>query len=211
MIGDVRDGLFGGGLNSFGLTYVNGKLDIETPVTLAADQGATGLKTNGNFSKANYEFRRLQRLSDNFNVLLSVNGQAASKNLASAEKFSLGGPNGVRAYPVGESPGDSGYTLAAEVRYAVPGFKLMGGDFTVSGFYDKGHIRANENPIGTFATNRRNISGYGMGLSLGKSGDYILRTSVAVRIDENDALRLPLSDAARSQKPRVWVQGIKWF
>lgn len=215
VVGDFRDGLLGGGLNSFGLTYTGGKLEIETPATLALDQAAaTGRMTNGNFSKVGVEFRRLQRISDNFNFMLAANGQLADKNLPSAEKFSLGGPNGVRAYPTGESSGDSGYVLNAELRYNVPGFKLMGGDFTITGFYDRGHIRSDENPVGApsaQALNRRNISGYGLGLSLGKSGDYIIRTSVAVRTESDEALRTPISDTARSQRPRIWFQGIKWF
>jgi hemolysin activation/secretion protein len=211
LIGDFRDGLLGGGLNSFSINYVSGKLELD-PATLIQDQSAiSGLKTSGHFSKTNLDFRRLQRLTDQVNLLLAGSGQIAEKNLTSAEKFSLGGPNGVRAYPTGESSGDSGYLVTAEVRYIVPGFKLMGGDFSISGFYDKGHVRSNENPIGGFATNRRNIAGYGMGLSLGKANDFIIRSSIAMRVDEDDALRKPVSDAARSQRPRVWFQGIKWF
>jgi hemolysin activation/secretion protein len=218
VVGDFRDTLAGGGLNSFSFNYTDGRLSIEQPTVLADDQDpATGLKTEGNFKKVNYEFKRLQRISDDLNLLLGVTGQQAlnHKNLGSAEKFSLGGPNGVRAYPTGESSGSSGYVINAELRYIIPGFKLMGGDLTVAGFYDKGHIRAEENQVGGLvarATNRRNISGYGLGLSLGKSGDFIIRSSIAVRAnDTNDDLRKPISDTARSQRPRVWVQGIKWF
>ena len=46
----------------------------------------------------------------------------------SAERFSLGGPTGVRAYPVGEALGDTGYVFQAEYRYLIPGFKIAGGD-----------------------------------------------------------------------------------
>ncbi len=210
VIGDFRDTLLGGGLNSFSLGYTDGKLDIEQATVLATDQGNAGLKTQGRFGKLNYEFKRLQRVNDDINLLLSVTGQQASKNLSSAEKFSLGGPSGVRAYPVGEGSGDSGYLATVELRYNIPGFKLMDGDVTVSGFYDKGHIRANENPLPNEPNNRRNISGYGLGLSLGKSGDFLLRTTIAART-RDDGQQAPISDPARSQRPRVWIQGIKWF
>src|SRR5204862_6038514 len=54
LVGDVRDRLFGGALNSFSVTYTDGTLELQ-PVALAtADQGVTGLKTQGRFSKVNF-------------------------------------------------------------------------------------------------------------------------------------------------------------
>jgi len=44
----------------------------------------------------------------------------ASRNLTSAEKFSLGGATGVRAYPSGEALGDTGYVFQGELRYIIP-------------------------------------------------------------------------------------------
>lgn len=208
-VGDFRDGLLGGGLNSYGVTFTAGKLDIGPAVVLATDQGVAGLKTQGSFSKINYEFRRLQRVSDQFNLLLALSGQWASKNLTSAEKFSLGGPAGVRAYPVGEAPGDSGLMITAEMRYIVPEFKFMGGDLTVAGFYDLGYANANEKPLAIpGVANRRSIAGYGVGLSLGKAGDFIMRTSLAWRGNRGN---LPTSDTARSSIPRFWFDAVKWF
>jgi hemolysin activation/secretion protein len=139
-------------------------------------------------------------------VLLSLTGQAASKNLTSAEKFSLGGPNGVRAYPVGEAAGDSGQLAQAEWRYIWPGFKLFESDVTVSAHYDWGRVDVAEQPLATETRNKRNISGYGFGASLGREGNFIVRASVSWRAEDE----LPTSDAA-SRDPRVWVQGIKWF
>ena len=103
VVGDLRDGVLGGGLNSFGYTITEGSALILTPATLAVDQGATGRHTNGRFARHNYEFRRLQKISDNTNLLLAVTGQQASKNMMSAEKFSLGGSSAVRAYQIGRA------------------------------------------------------------------------------------------------------------
>ncbi len=206
LVGDLRDRVFGGGLNSFSLTYTTGKLDLEPPNVLAADQApATGLRTQGGFNKTSYELRRLQRLTDDFNLLFALSGQEASKNLASAEKMSLGGPQGVRAYPVGEASGDSGYLATGEIRYIVPKFKLGGGDVTLAGFYDAGRVKSNENPLPAAPNNVRNIAGYGFGLSLGKDNDFLIRASVAWRADER-----PTSDPA-DRAPRVWFQTVKWF
>jgi len=217
LVGDYRDGLFGGGLNSFGFTYTIGDATITHPATLAAFDKAT-LRTAGKFNKQNYEYRRLQKINDDSNLLLWFRGQMASKNLMSAEKFALGGPDGVRSYPTGEALGDEGWIFTAEYRYTIPGLKIWDGDVSVMGFWDQGHVQqlenfpANGGPSCTGAAlprcsqNYRNISGYGLGASAGRDNDYVLRMSAAWR-NENDA---PQSDPTK-RIPRVWVQGIKWF
>ncbi|MGH6783635.1 MAG: ShlB/FhaC/HecB family hemolysin secretion/activation protein, partial [Sphingomicrobium sp.] len=130
-VGDFRDSFLGGGLNAFSLTYTQGDLKI-APTSLAiADAGPTGLKTAGTFRKWNFDYKRLNRVTDQASVLIGITGQEASKNLASAEKMSLGGPNGVRSYPVGEATGDSGLLIQGELRYIVPGIKVFEGDVQV--------------------------------------------------------------------------------
>jgi hemolysin activation/secretion protein len=209
IVGDFRDGMLGGGLNSYSFTVTEGNAKINQSAVNAVD--VAGLHTSGRFSKKNYEFRRLQKITDNSNVLLSLQGQMASKNLMSAEKFSLGGPSGVRAYPTGEALGDSGYIFQAEYRYIFPGVKMLGGDVSVSGFWDQGWVQINENaPPATgnpaVDNNNRNLSGYGLGASLGRDSDFVLRMMAAWR-NEKEA---PQSDTA-SRVPRMWVQAIKWF
>ena len=202
--GDFRDGLMGGGLNSYTFTLTEGNAIFRGTIP---DPTAVG-----RFAKNNYEFRRLQKITDNMSLLLAISGQKASKNLPSAERFSLGGPSGVRSYPAGEALGDSGYVFQGELRYIIPGFKLGNGDVTVSGFYDQGYVKLQKDfvaPAGglTAATvNNRSLSGYGIGGSVGKDSDFILRASVAWR-NENEP---PQSDTA-TRIPRVWVQGVKWF
>lgn len=206
-VGDFRDSAFSGGLNSYSFTYTEGHLTLSPTALAIADVApGTGLRTAGSFGKLNVDYRRLQRVTDDFNVLLAFSGQAASKNLASAEKFSLGGPNGVRAYPVGEAPGDSGYLVTAELRYIVPKYALFGGDVTLSTFYDMGVTRGTQQAFPSVTNNERAIAGWGIGASLGREGRFMLKTSVAQRL-ENEA---PVSDTAR-RIPRVWVQAIKWF
>jgi hemolysin activation/secretion protein len=216
VVGDFRDGLFGGGLNSYSLTFTEGSVIIRQPVLLAGDQGQLGqegLRTAGTFAKRNFEFRRLQKITDNTTLLLAFQGQMASKNLTSAEKFSLGGPSGVRAYPTGEALGDTGYIFNAELRYLIPGLKVGPGDVTVSAFWDQGWVRLCENYVAALCavpvasnSNNRNLSGYGVGASLGKDSDFIVRASAAWQ-NENER---PQSDTAQ-RIPRVWVQAIKWF
>jgi hemolysin activation/secretion protein len=215
LVGDFRDSLLGGGLNSF--TAMLSKGDASINQADLALQDKRTFRTAGRFHKRNYEFRRLQKINDDSNLLLSFRGQRASKNLMSAEKFSLGGPEGVRSYPTGEALGDQGWIFTAEYRYVIPGFRILDGDVTLSGFWDQGHIEEFENfktsvscaggaSVPRCTQNERNLSGFGFGASAGRDSDYVLRLTAAWR-NENDT---PQSDPAK-RIPRIWAQGIKWF
>jgi hemolysin activation/secretion protein len=206
-VGDWRDGFIGGGLNAFAVTYTHGDLKIAPTALAQADQTpVTGANTLGAFRKWNYDFKRLNRITDNASVLLAISGQQASKNLASAERMSLGGPNGVRAYPVGEANGDSGLLISAEGRYIVPGFKVFESDVSGFVFYDWGQVYVREKPLDTDTENRRSIAGYGVGGSIGTEGQFVMRASFAWRADHEK----PQSDGAK-RDPRVWIQAVKWF
>ena len=209
-VGDMRDRLFSGGLNSYAVTYTFGKVSL-APEALQTQDVALGIgpHTSGHFSKINLDARRLQRVTDQFNLLLAFSGQKASKNLITAEKLSLGGPNGVRAYPVGEAPGDSGYIATGELRYIVPKYTVFGGEITASAFYDYGWVRAFEDPPPadpTARSNKRSLGAYGLGASLGREGNFLVRAFVAWRANHETAQ----SDTAQ-RDPRVWVQAVKWF
>ena len=52
------------------------------------------------------------------NLHINLHSQLASKDLDGSEQFSLGGADGIRAYPQGEASGSSGYQATAELRYA---------------------------------------------------------------------------------------------
>ena len=107
--------------------------------------------------------------------------------------MSLGGPNGVRAYPVGEASGDTGHLFTAELRYIFSQFQLFGADLTASAFIDHGEVHTFEDPPPadpTAANNKRSISGYGLGLSLGREGNLLVRLNVAKPADGET----PISD-----------------
>ena len=205
VVGDFRDGFLGGGLNAYSVTWTHGELGIEPSSVLALDVGPTGHNTQGSFSKYNVDARRLQRITDSLSILLSLAGQKGMKNLASAEKFSLGGANGVRAFPVGEATGDIGMIATAEARYIIPGFKIFNGDLTVTGFYDHGWARINEHALPTDTENNRSLGGYGFGMSAGQDGGFLVRAMAAWATHGTAQ-----SDTAQ-RVPRVWVQAIKWF
>lgn len=154
---NLQDGWLGGGISTAELTLVMGNLDIASAGALAID--AVSAKTNGSYRKVAYGLSRLQRFTDTTQLSLSLNGQQASKNLDSSEKFSLGGPSGVRAYPTGEAIGDEGLKGTVELRHS------YNANLQVTAFYDFGSVRVNKTPFGPTASNSRNLAGAGFGVN----------------------------------------------
>ena len=101
--------------------------------------GSTTTNALGSFSKLNANVSRFQRLSDQNVLQVNLSAQYAFKNLDSAEKFSLGGPYGIRAYPNSEGQGDHGLMANIELKH---GFSQ-----TLEGmiFYDWGLIQQHQN------------------------------------------------------------------
>lgn len=169
-------------------------------------------KTAGGFSKATWSVARASKFSFNNKIGLNVNfsGQYASKNLDSVEKFQLGGPAGVRAYPVGEGLGDSGMLANVELRYALPDVRL--GQPSLLAFYDFGQIRQYQNvwnnalPAGR--PNTYNLQGYGVGAELIKSESGGLRILWAKKQGSNPNPTVNNTDSdGHNEGARLWIIG----
>ena len=199
--GDSFDSWGAGAANAFSLGYGRGDLNIESPAAKAIDDATA--HTDGGYHKWNLSFVRLQSLTERFSAYVTFYGQKAAKNLDSSEKLILGGISGVRAYPQGEAPGDSGYLLSGELRYA---FNLgtLPGSFQVTGFVDMGQVTLNEEAFAGGANHRR-LSGGGIGLNWTRSEDFALRLAVAHRIGNARAT------AGSDAETRGWLQAIKYF
>ena len=187
LVGDSRDQVLSGGVNTFSLGLTAGSIALESPVQLAADQAATGRKINGSFSKINYGAGRQQLLwskadnsADRLVVYVSFQGQAAAKNLDNSEKFSLGGPSGVRGYASGEATGDSGNLLNWELRKNII-HDAIKGDFVLSAFGDYGRITVNRNPLATDLVNSISLVSHGFGLAWAVPDSFLLKASIAWR------------------------------
>ena len=61
--------------------------------------------------------------------------------------MSLGGPNAIRAYPVGEGSGDEGWIFNGEARYNLPSFSTVPGQVQFISFVDTGYSRINAVPL----------------------------------------------------------------
>ena len=98
-----------------------------------------GQNTSGGYGKmtlASYFNKPLPLKNTNF--LFSFNGQLANKNLNSAEQFYLGGPYGVRAYPVSQGGGAQGAVASIELKHTYQE------DFKFGIFFDAGVVQQNK-------------------------------------------------------------------
>lgn len=177
-VGDFRDTLGGGGISNYTATLVGGRLEIDTPDEEVLDQQT--YKSAGNYAKLALTGSRLQVLPNKDYLYFSAAAQIASKNLDSSEKFSLGGPSGVRAYPAPETPSDSGLILGWEYRKPLA-IEAWPGDWVLGVFGDYGWGRQHVDPLPTDVDNTRKLFGHGIGLTYGNASGLIVKGYVAVR------------------------------
>jgi hemolysin activation/secretion protein len=178
LVADSTDGWMGGGTNTATLAATRGRLFLETRVQRDFDASALGRGSQGDFSKWTYSLNRQQTIAPRWSWYGAVNGQVASKNLDSSEKFSLGGPYGVRAYPVAAASGDEGITGNLELRYLLaPG--ALPGNWVLAAFLDAGRSTINKNTSAFDVDNVRKLYAYGVGVNWVGYKGFNLRSSLA--------------------------------
>jgi hemolysin activation/secretion protein len=202
LYGNHQDNWGGGGVNAFSLGLSAGNLDIETPSALAVD--AASARTNGSYGKLAFSVSRLQRVTETLSLYAGVNGQLASKNLDASEKMVLGGMDGVRAYPQGEAFGDEGYLVNLEARLLLPKPESVPGQIHLIGFVDRGSVTINKRPWAA-GNNRTSLGAYGLGLTWGEPGNFLVRTYYARKLGNEPAITAP------DKSGRFWIQAIKYF
>lgn len=146
-----------------------------------ADLVSLTTRSEGNYAKLRYGLSRQQNLSSEWSVFANWRGQIASKNLDSSERFYLGGPFGVRAYPNNEGGGSQGNLLSLELRYR-PWQALQ-----VAGFWDVGHVEVNKsnNFPGAAQPNSATLQGVGLSVSWQAPYNVLINATWATRIGSN--------------------------
>jgi len=181
---DNRDSRFGGGINygSFGLSLA--KVDL-TDNSSNYDTDQSTSDNNGRNFKGTLNLNRMQKLTDNTNMLIKFNGQLAADNLDGADQLSLGGPNAVRAYPSNEAAGDLGFVASLELKRNL--FKNL--ESTL--FYDYGKIKLhkslwdNWNSTNTALKNNYHLQGYGASVGVPIFQNFNINASYARKISAN--------------------------
>lgn len=206
--GDHIDTFGGGGLTQYAATFTRGLIGY----------GAGPLPSNtpnaaGHFAKLNLSVSRDQTLAyfanntQRLSLYGALQGQWSNTNLEAVEKLTLGGPSGVRGYPVGEAVGDEGAVATVELHdsFAVP---ALGGDnLTLSLFRDNGWLAINHTSwSGYQGPVQRRLGSTGIGADLLRQGRYDLKVMWALRDPGGET-----DTATRDHRAWLWFQAQVFF
>lgn len=185
---------------SAAVTSANIELSKGLSILGASEKGDRDLSRaagDPTYSKLTADLSRLERLTNEFSLLVSAKGQMSDAALLSAEEFGLGGASGIgRGYDPSEIVGEDGVGGSLEVRWASPYSVSWMDNYSVYGFYDIGKVW-NDDAI-TSSLNEQSLASTGLG----------------VRANINDATRagfmvaLPLTrdvSAEGDDDPRFYV------
>lgn len=187
--GNLYDDIGGGGANSFALSWAKGRLR----------QGTLDIGENpqleDSFHKLLYGLSRRQILTAAFSLYGAINGQYSNDALDSSERYYLGGPTGVRAYPVNDGGGSRSELVTLELRW------LAHPALTAAVFNDWGHV-ANPGNEPDYT-----LRGYGFSLAWRAPWGIQAEASFAMRDghNPNPAANGAYQDGSRHRN-RWWLQ-----
>jgi hemolysin activation/secretion protein len=184
-----------GGDTAQGLVSMNlGHLVLD-----ALGSATDALQTEGYYLKFGFNADYRMAWSGGLSLGLRAAAQMAGKNLDTSEKFSLGGPQAVRAYATGEGAADDATLFSAELAQA------WGDDLNAKLFFDSGSGRVAHNPLPTDLNNPLKMAGMGLGLDKKWIPERILlQTAVAMR-------STGVVNADVDRRPRFWLLVSKSF
>ena len=201
------DNIVNSGFTQLSLTQTFGDTDLtKVAADFAADQGAGGAKTNGNFQKFNAQVFRIQEITDKLNLQILASAQKVDKNVDSSEDFSLGGPTAIRAYPSGEAAGDEGFRVSVDAQYdLISGSKF--GDIILSSFYDYGEIKQYKDTYDIVMTspNEYSLEGWGVALDFLTMNRFNLKVIWADAIGDNPGKTLGNNSDGKNNSSRIWA------
>lgn len=169
---EARSAFGGGAFQGGSLGLVLGSLSYDS------GSAPSGAAAEGSFSKLNLQLTRLQALGRGFSFFVGMAGQFTGETLDNAERFTLGGDKGVRAYPVAEGSSDMGAIVNTELRWWI---NPQWSSFT---FYDWAHGRDKvQDPL--TGAQRRTLRGYGLGVQFTHPELFTLKASLGFRGSED--------------------------
>jgi hemolysin activation/secretion protein len=183
------------GSTSGSLTLALGRLQLDASVTDV-------YRTAGSYAKLSGQVEHQRSVAENLVATVRLGGQLAGKNLDSSEKYSLGGPQGVRAYASGAAGSDDGLVASAELSREMWGLRARAfADFGV------GRIAHKLPPAGTTSTtdghNVRHLAAAGLAADANLPAGVLLQATAAVPVGGDDGLN--------ERGPRLWLQLSKNF
>lgn len=157
---DFLDTLVGIGINTVDIELSKG-LDI-LGATEEGDNNITRTDANPEAFKVRAELQRLQRITNNLNLLAYAEGQWASEALLSSEEFGVGGASLGRAYDPSEVIGDDGIAGKLELQLNQPYEIQHVENYQLYAFYDIGRVWNKD--ATTNAQKRDSIASAGFGV-----------------------------------------------
>jgi hemolysin activation/secretion protein len=189
--GNYLDSLGGAGSNAYSLSLVSGQVKKLDPTSGNDDA------TLGSYNKLRWALSRQQAVAKGVSFFASVQGQhTGSKPLDSSENMSLGGPSGVRAYPVGEASGPQGAVANIELRWA------LSSEWLITPFYDYGRVqKRTADQLPTY-----NLKGAGVSATWTAPDGWVAKATYARRMGSNPNAAVNGQDQDGSlRKDRVWL------
>jgi hemolysin activation/secretion protein len=209
--GNYFDSLLGGGVSTASINLVSGNFTNQ-PDAIALSYGQYTAPT---FTKMVYNLTRNQQvIADKMILNINVSGQIASGNLDAIERFYLGGPNGVRAYPSSQGSGDQGAMLNVDLQYQFPN-SILGYVFYDLGWVDQYKDIYTYNILGTYtnAGNKYSLSGMGVGAKYSLYGvnlnglmAFQLGENPLYRYDANNQIYLQQNNDGTKNRIYFWLQ-----
>jgi hemolysin activation/secretion protein len=218
------DAFLQNGITYLDIAVMTGDLQLNNAAHKATD--AQIYRTDGRFTKATFSLVRYQNIAGNWSSKLSIDGQWASRNLDTSEKYFIGGPYSLAGYATGEFAADNAAVFYADVRYdfyQTP----WGGDFQVNAFYSYGWMqifkddstrKRVEDYYGTLPIdNTIGLQSIGIGFSQTWSDTSVIRMSVGKQIGSDKHIKRPYNDPAgldydqSDSDYRVWVEAIYYW
>jgi len=192
-----------GGLTgvTFSVAFAGGSVDQRNGAALDADLATR--RTQGSYRKVSYDLGVLHTLAPDWSLVGILRGQQADSNLDSSERLTLGGPNAVRAYPLGEATGDEGWILKADLKRRLSDAWRAGALFDVGGI-TRDHTVP---PAGAATPNRYTLAATGLLVEWLPRANVSLNFTIAIPVGANPGKSADGSniDGSRSGAARAWL------
>lgn len=176
-------------VTSYSIGHVVGELKMLTDVARQADYFGTA----GSYQKTKADLLMVHKIGPRTTLNIAMSGQYAWTPLSSADKFNIGGPNAVRAFPQGEASGDHGFLTNIALRFNLKDYRWQFGPFI-----DYGWIKYNRDYSGV-----RNAAGVGFSIIFSEQGKNSIRLDIATPISNRYS-----QSAGKNINGRIWLQAI---
>jgi len=178
LVGDSRDAWGGGGINTFELQGLVGRMHFGA--------GANSLGLDEHFSKWTLGAARLQNLiPGRLQLYGRYKGQLSSTSLDATERYAVGGPNGVRGFDPGQGSADTAHVLSAELRWLPPErlFGAVSRELVFTVFQDWARVRYfHDSDLQTVGVdNTATLGSTGLGVTWERPADLHLHVNLAWR------------------------------